>query len=247
MNRLEENTNLAGIVLLDKPAGMTSNRALRKVQAIFGAKKAGHTGSLDPIATGVLPLCFGKATKYASVLLGAHKTYVVKVLLGVSTSTGDIEGKVLQTCPVTDKTLASMPLVVATFQGVIQQIPPMYSALKHQGQPLYKLARKGIEVDRPPRQVTLFENSITATGNNWVTLRVKCSKGTYMRSLAADLGRRLGCGGCVSELRRVAAGPFNESDLVCMETLTAARYDQTTLNRHLIPLAQIQQSGLTGG
>lgn len=240
MNHPSERTSLTGILVLDKPAGITSNQALRKVQAIFGAKKAGHTGSLDPLATGVLPLCFGKATKCASNLLNAHKTYAVKILLGTSTRTDDIEGEVLQTRPVTDEILARVPEAISTFQGTIQQIPPMYSALKYQGQPLYKLARKGIEVDREPRSVTLFKNEITGIGDCWVTLEIKCSKGTYIRTIAADLGKKLGCGGCVCELRRLAAGPYDESDLISMEMIEAAKHDPILLNRYLLPMPDMQ-------
>ena len=221
--------------MLDKPGGLTSNQALRKVQHLYKAAKAGHTGSLDPLATGVLPLCFGRATKVAQQLLEAPKTYSTTILLGVSTTTGDIEGEVLQRTEVSAEMIARIPEVVKRFLGAIQQVPPMYSALKHQGQPLYKLARRGIEIERAPRSVEIYRNDIKAIEADRLSLVVRCSKGTYIRVLAEDIGKALGCGGCVMELRRLAAGPYCEQDACTLAELEMLSQDggMVALDAHL--------------
>lgn len=198
---------------------MTSNQALRKVQHFYNAAKAGHTGSLDPLATGVLPLCFGSATKSAQRLLEAPKTYATTILLGTRTNTDDIDGEVLEQKPVTAAILARIPEVISKFRGPIKQVPPMYSALKHKGQPLYKLARQGIEIERAPRSVEIYRNEIDAVSGNHLSLTISCSKGTYIRTVSHDIGEMLGCGGCVMKLRRLKAGFYGEADAHSMDKL----------------------------
>lgn len=226
MGNTQSRRQISGILILDKPAGMTSNQALRKVQGFYNAAKAGHTGSLDPLATGVLPLCFGSATKSAQQLLEAPKTYSTTILLGTRTSTDDIDGEVLEKRVVTEAQLARIPEAITSFRGKIQQIPPMYSALKHQGQPLYKLARQGIEVERAARSVEVYSNEIDDIKGEHLSLTISCSKGTYIRTLAYDLGEALGCGGCVMRLRRLVVGPFSEADTCSMDELQALSENQ---------------------
>jgi len=198
-----------GVLLLDKPVGMTSNQALQTVKRLFNARKAGHTGSLDPLASGLLPLCFGEATKISAFLLDADKTYAVTCKLGVRTSTADAEGEALETCEVPVLTSARIEQVFSQFHGVITQIPPMYSALKHQGQRLYDLAREGIEVPREPRLITIHALELAAYSHDSLEFRVSCSKGTYIRTLVEDLARALGSCGHVSALRRLSVGCYN--------------------------------------
>jgi tRNA pseudouridine55 synthase len=195
-----------GVVLLDKPPGISSNSAVQRVKRLVGAKKAGHTGSLDPIATGLLPICLGEATKLAAFLLDDDKRYETRVRLGVTTASADIEGEVLETrdVPVLDED--KIEAVLAQFRGAILQVPPMYSALKHHGQRLYELARRGVEVERSPRNVCIHELLLKGYGPDYLDLEVHCSKGTYIRSLAADIGQVLGCGGHVELLRRTGVG-----------------------------------------
>lgn len=202
--------NLDGILLLDKPLDMSSNDALQRVKWLYKAQKAGHTGSLDPLATGLLPLCFGAATKISTYLLDADKRYWVRVRLGVSTSTADAEGEITRECPVPDYSEAELRAVLDEFTGEISQIPPMYSALKHKGERLYNLARQGIEVEREPRQVTIHSIRLSSFGNPEFELEIHCSKGTYIRTLAEDIGARLGCGGHLAALRRTGVGPYRE-------------------------------------
>ncbi len=192
--------DVSGILLLDKPSGITSNDALQQVKRLYFAKKAGHTGSLDPLASGVLPICMGEATKVSAFLLDADKRYQVRCQLGVRTATADAEGEVLETRPVGVYGPDQVEAVLAGFRGTIEQTPPMYSALKHQGQRLYKLARQGVEVDREPRSVEIYELAVTDQGGDWLDIHVHCSKGTYIRTLADDIGDRLGCGAHVSVL-----------------------------------------------
>jgi tRNA pseudouridine55 synthase len=196
---------LDGVLLLDKSAGMTSNQALQTAKRLLNACKAGHTGSLDPIATGLLPLCFGEATKLSQFLLDADKRYRVTLRLGVSTTTYDSEGEVVQRRPVS-VTRREVELALRPFSGDIEQVPPMYSAIKRDGQALYKLARAGIEVEREPRRVRIFELQLRAFDGDELELEIACSKGTYIRSLAHDLGEALGCGAHVVQLRRLATG-----------------------------------------
>ena len=183
-----------GVLLLDKPAGMTSNAALQKAKWLLNAAKAGHTGTLDPMATGLLPICFGEATKFAGELLGADKCYAATVRLGVRTDTADAEGRVLETHPVS-VTREQVEAVLARFRGDIQQVPPMHSALKRDGRPLYEYARKGIELERAPRAVSIYALNMCNFDADQVNFEVDCSKGTYVRTLAQDIGDALGCGG----------------------------------------------------
>jgi tRNA pseudouridine55 synthase len=211
-----------GILIVDKPAGMTSNAVLQTVKRLYGAAKAGHTGALDPLATGVLPLCFGEATKFSQYLLDADKTYRSTFVLGVQTNTSDAEGEVIAEHDASAITQEQVERALQPLRGAIKQVPSMFSALKKDGQPLYKLARQGIEIEREPRAVTVHELRIDAFRSGAkaeVDVWVHCSKGTYVRSLAEDLGRALGCGAHVSVLRRVKAGPFVEADSVTLTTL----------------------------
>lgn len=208
-----------GVVLLDKPLGMTSNEALQAVKYLFQAAKAGHTGSLDPLATGLLPLCFGEATKLSSYLLEADKHYWTVARLGVRTATGDAEGEAIETRPVRVYPAAEVEAALARFRGEIEQVPPMYSALKHQGKRLYDLARAGVEVERAPRPVTIHSLRLLGQGADSLELDLRCSKGTYVRTLVEDLGEALGCGAHVAQLRRVGVGPYDGSHMVTLDEL----------------------------
>lgn len=222
MARQRRGRLIDGILIVDKPAGMTSNAVLQTVKRLYGAAKAGHTGSLDPLATGVLPLCFGEATKFSQFLLDADKTYRSTFVLGVTTNTSDAEGTVTAEHDASGITQEQVERALQPLRGPIKQVPSMFSALKKDGQPLYKLARQGIEVEREARAVTVHELRIDAFRSGVkaeVDVWVHCTKGTYVRSLAEDLGRALGCGAHVSVLRRVQAGPFAEADSVTLTTL----------------------------
>ncbi len=209
-----------GLLLLDKPAGMSSNEALQQVKRLFNAQKAGHTGSLDPLATGMLPICLGEATKISGFLLDADKRYRMTCKLGIKTATGDAEGEILQQRPVPRLDPDQLESALVGFRGEIQQIPPMYSALKHQGERLYKLARQGQEVERAPRTVMIHELTVLRQGDDEIDLEVACSKGTYVRALAEDLGEALGCGAHVSALRRLAVGPYRDPEaMITLEEL----------------------------
>lgn len=199
---------------------MTSNSALQCARRLFSAAKAGHTGTLDPLATGLLPVCFGEATKFSSDLLDAKKTYDADVLFGVTTTTGDAEGCVLQQREA-KFSLSDLESILPQFRGEISQIPPMYSALKRDGKPLYQLARQGIEVERPARNVTISELLVADFGQSRCRLRVSCSKGTYIRTLAEDIGEMLGCGAHLTALRRVAVGPLTLENSVTLDQLDA--------------------------
>src|SRR5574343_735181 len=194
-----------GVLLLDKPLGMTSNDALQKARRLFSAAKGGHTGTLDPLATGLLPLCFGEATKFSADLLDADKTYEAVLKLGVTTDSGDAEGSVVATAEV-NVDATQIADVLRQFTGDIQQIPPMHSALKRDGRPLYELARQGIEVEREARAVTIHRIDLLAFAGDRLQIRVACSKGTYIRVLAADIGQALGCGAHLAGLRRSGVG-----------------------------------------
>ena len=229
--------DVSGILLLDKPSGITSNDALQQVKRLYFAKKAGHTGSLDPLASGVLPICMGEATKVSAFLLDADKRYQVRCQLGVRTATADAEGEVLETRPVGVYSLEQLETVLEQFRGSIEQIPPMYSALKHQGQRLYKLARQGVEVEREPRPVEIYELTVAGQGEDWLDINVHCSKGTYVRTLAEDIGDRLGCGAHVSALRRTAVGPYGDTMLVGLETLRELKEkDMSSMDTLLLPI-----------
>jgi tRNA pseudouridine55 synthase len=209
-----------GVLLLDKPSGMTSNSALQSARRLFSAAKAGHTGTLDPLATGLLPLCFGEATKFSSDLLEADKTYEADVLFGITTDTGDAEGEVLVRRPVAFSP-EDLEAALARFRGPISQIPPMYSAIKRDGKPLYELARQGIEVERAARAVTIHELVLLEISGDRCRLRVSCSKGTYIRTLAEDIGEFLRCGAHLTGLRRTRVGPLQISDAVTLDQLSA--------------------------
>lgn len=205
---------LSGILLLDKPQGMTSNAALQRVKRAYCAQKAGHTGSLDPLATGLLPICFGEATKVCDFLLGANKRYVVTASFGVVTDTGDADGKRLAEQPVDSVDDAALQAILARYTGVLEQVPPMFSALKHRGQRLYNLARQGLEVERKPRVIRIDRLRLLAIRDAEADLEVFCSKGTYVRTLVADIGADLGPGAHVSALRRIGLSPYDEAPLM---------------------------------
>lgn len=213
-----------GVLLLDKPSGMTSNSALQNARRMVSAAKAGHTGTLDPLASGLLPLCFGEATKFSADLLEADKTYNAELLFGVTTDTGDAEGTVLQRRPV-EFGRCDLEAALMRFRGRISQIPPMYSALKRNGIPLYQLARQGIEVERKTREVTIYELRLLDFSGNACRLHVSCSKGTYIRTLAEDIGNALTCGAHLTALRRVAIGPLSISDAVTLDQLSLLSED----------------------
>lgn len=211
-----------GVLLLNKPAGMTSNHALQRAKRLFFVEKAGHTGALDPLATGVLPLCFGEATKFSQFLLDADKGYRVCIQLGVATDTCDADGAVIAEASAASVSRADIEKALKPLMGDILQVPPMYSALKLNGQPLYKMARQGVEVERAPRAVTIYKMDILdfRPGERAeVDLDILCSKGTYIRSIAVDLGNALGCGGHVKVLHRSQAGLFTEDECVTLEEL----------------------------
>ena len=221
MSKRKSGRNVHGIVLLDKRLGVSSNRALQEVRHLFNANKAGHTGSLDPMATGLLPLCFGEATKVSALMLDDNKRYQVLVQLGVMTDTGDAEGIVIETKPVPDLSTEDIQACLQQFTGEIEQIPPMYSALKHNGKKLYELAREGKTIERRARRIKIFELKLLGFSKDWLTLEVFCSKGTYIRSLAEDIGHTLGCGGTVKLLRRLEAGQFSIEQAKTIDQLTA--------------------------
>lgn len=227
--------NINGIVLLDKPVGMTSNAALQQVKRMLNARKAGHTGSLDPLACGMLPICLGEATKFSQFLLDADKQYMVQAKLGVKTTTGDTEGEVVAERPVVDLVEADIQQVFAQFTGEIEQIPSMYSALKHNGQPLYKLARQGITVERQPRRIHIKTLNLVSFKDNHISFEVHCSKGTYVRSLVEDIGDVLGLGAHVTYLRRLAVGPYQDCSMVTFEELQQLNPDGE-LSTVLLPI-----------
>ena len=233
--------NISGILLLDKPAGITSNTALQIVKRLFDACKAGHTGSLDPLATGVLPLCFGEATKFSQFLLDADKRYQATFQLGVITDSGDSDGKALETRPVPEISDAKLENVLEKYRGEISQVPSMFSALKVNGQPLYKFARQGIEIERKSRQVTIHELDVLERQQDKIKVDVHCTKGTYVRTLAEDIGLELGCGAHVVELRRLAAGPYTVDESVSMEELEALAEDKAQLDVKLQPVSSVVQ------
>lgn len=222
MARRRRGRDVSGILVLDKPQGISSNDAVQRAKRLFNANKVGHTGALDPLATGVLPLCFGEATKFSQYLLTSDKKYWVRIQLGVATDSGDSDGQVTRTRPVEGVDAEKVEDALRFFRGEIDQVPSMFSAIKHKGQPLYKLARQGIEVERQARRVTIFSNELEHIEQDTLTLSIHCSKGTYVRTIAEELGEILGCGAHVIELRRLAAGPYVETDLVTFEELEAA-------------------------
>lgn len=218
-HRRPKGRDITGILLLDKPTGITSNAALQAAKRLFDARKAGHTGSLDPLANGLLPLCFGEATKLSGFLLDADKRYVADFRLGVRTATGDAEGEAIGGGAVTGIDRAAIETAIERFRGAIDQVPPMYSAVKQNGVPLYKLAHQGIEVERKSRPVVIHRFDVLAYEGDTVTVEVHCSKGTYIRVLADELGEALGCGAHVSRLRRTGVGAFDAGRMFTLDDL----------------------------
>jgi tRNA pseudouridine55 synthase len=217
-----------GVLLLDKPVGLSSNDALIKAKRIVNAKKAGHTGTLDPFATGLLPLCFGEATKFSQDLLEADKTYLAEVRLGVTTTTGDTEGEAVETLPV-DVTPQRIEAALAQLRGPILQVPPMYSALKRDGKALYEYAREGIVLEREARPVTIHALEMLGYDAPMLTIRVTCSKGTYVRVLGEDIGKLLGCGAHLNALRRTQVGALTIAGMVTLEQMAAHEHPLSLL------------------
>jgi tRNA pseudouridine55 synthase len=217
--RNKKGRNITGIVIIDKPTGRSSNHVLQQVKRLFDAKKAGHTGALDPLATGVLPICLGEATKVSSYLLDADKRYHVTCQLGAVTDSGDSDGQILSTSDIPDFSEQDITHLLPEFTGEQDQVPPMFSALKYQGQPLYKLARQGIEVERKSRRITIYDIKLLSITAESFTLDVHCSKGTYIRTLVEDVSHKLGCGGHVTMLRRVSAAGYDLEQALTIEQL----------------------------
>jgi tRNA pseudouridine55 synthase len=233
--RKKRGRDVSGILLLDKPTGITSNRALQQAKRIFDARKAGHTGSLDPLASGMLPLCFGQATKVSGWLLDAAKVYEVEAAIGAQTDTADADGTVIATSAEMTIDRPALAAAIAQHLGVIQQVPPMYSALKHNGRRLYELARAGVEVERPAREVTIYALEILHFDPLRPRLRVHCSKGTYVRTLVETLAAAMGTLGHVAALRRTTVEPFADQPMVSLEQLEAYAGDQAQLDSLLLP------------
>ena len=230
-NAKRKRVSVHGVLLLDKPEGISSTQALAKAKWLLNAEKAGHTGTLDPFATGLLPLCFGEATKFASDLLDADKTYEATIRLGITTTTGDPEGEVIEACEV-DVERAQIEIALNSFRGPIDQIPPMYSALKRDGKPLYAYAREGKTLEREARAVIIHELELVAFTSPDIQIRVRCSKGTYIRVLGEDIGRALGCGAHLVALRRIGTGNLSIADgltLASLEALSDADRKNTLL------------------
>jgi tRNA pseudouridine55 synthase len=237
LSRRQRGRDVNGILVIDKPIGPTSNAVLQQVKKLYGAAKAGHTGSLDPLATGVLPLCFGEATKFSQLMLDSDKAYVATGRLGVTTETGDSEGRIREEKPVpASLEQVQVEEVLEEFRGNIEQIPSMYSALKHKGRPLYEYAREGIEVERSPRPVTIHSLQLLALGTDTFDIAVSCTKGTYIRNLVEDIGAALGCGAHVISLRRTRAAGFELADAHPVADLEALRERGGSLDRLLVPV-----------
>lgn len=236
--RKKRGRNIDGIVVLNKATGLSSNAALQQVKHLFEARKAGHTGSLDPLATGVLPLCLGEATKVSQYLLDSDKGYRARIKLGVRTDSGDSEGNVLEEHDASAIERQDIEAALPRFRGEIEQLPPMHSALKKDGVPLYKLARQGKTVEREPRRVTIYRCELTAFEGGELELEVECSKGTYIRTIADDLGQALGCGAHIIALHRTKAGAFTEQDCIGIEALIQEkeRNGLDGLDQFLIPM-----------
>ncbi len=235
MSRRRKGRDVNGILVIDKSQGVTSNGILQQVKRLFGAAKAGHTGALDPLATGVLPLCFGEATKFSQMMLDSDKAYIATARLGIRTETGDSEGAVVAEKPVPDGLTADLlEPVLDGFRGDIQQVPSMYSALKHKGRPLYEYAREGIEVERPARPVTIYELTLLDIRENELDIAVSCTKGTYIRSLVEDIGEALGCGAHVTALRRTMASGFTLANAHAVSDLEAMRERGESLDGLLV-------------
>ncbi|MEX2476449.1 tRNA pseudouridine(55) synthase TruB [Marinobacter sp.] len=251
MSRRRKGRDVNGILVIDKPMDITSNGILQQVKRLFGAAKAGHTGALDPLATGVLPLCFGEATKFSQMMLDSDKAYIATARLGVRTETGDSEGAVVEEKSVpAGLDAATLEPVLENFRGDIQQVPSMYSALKHKGRPLYEYAREGIEIERPARPVTIYELTLLDVRDNELDIAVSCTKGTYIRSLVEDIGEALGCGAHVSALRRTMASGFTLADACSVDQLEAMRERDESLDGLLVApdaaLSMFPQQVLSG-
>ena len=229
-DRKKKGRDISGILILDKPLHISSNRAVQVIKRLYGAKKVGHTGSLDPLASGVLPICLGHATKISQYLLASDKTYQFTMKLGQVTSTGDVEGEVVCEKPVPNIEKATLDQVIKGFVGDIQQVPPMYSALKHEGQRLYKIARAGGVVERPAREVTIKTLTLLSQTAESLSFEVCCTKGTYVRTLAEDIGEALGTGAHVTFLRRIKTGPFDLSQSITIEQLESIEGGITSLD-----------------
>ena len=230
--------DLHGILLLDKPLGLSSNQALQAARRLLRAAKGGHTGALDPLATGLLPLCFGEGTKIAGMLLGSRKAYLAECRLGLTTTTADLEGDIVEQRPVPALDPATIEQALATLRGRITQVPPAYSALKQGGEPLYVKARRGESVEVPPREVEVHRLELMAHVGDRLQLMVECGPGTYIRSLAVDLGERLGCGAHLTSLRRLWVEPFREPAMVTLAELEqVAGQGETAAEALLLPLA----------
>lgn len=228
--------NIHGLLLLDKSTGMTSNQALQKAKKIFHAHKAGHTGSLDPLATGMLPICFGEATKVCPYLLDSDKTYQVTAKLGETTDTGDSDGIIIKTTPIKKRDSKYWKKTFKQFIGVIDQIPPMYSALKKNGRRLYQLARKGETIDRCPRKITIYKINLLKHSLDRLVFHVHCSKGTYIRTLVEDIARTAGTGAHVTKLHRESVGHFESKNMTDLENLKKiAKIDYESLQSFLLP------------
>jgi len=235
MARRKKGRVISGVLLLDKPQGLSSNAALQTVKRLFNAQKAGHTGALDPLATGMLPLCFGEATKFSQFLLESDKGYRVVGKLGERTDSGDSTGEVIESNPI-KVSKKQLEKSLEQFRGDIMQIPSMFSALKHKGQPLYKYARKGIEIERPARPVTVYQLDLIRFENDEVELEIECSKGTYIRNIIDDLGQALGCGAHVTLLRRNFVADYPVEQMVTLEQLEADREQALSLDDYLLPV-----------
>jgi len=232
--RRRKGRSISGVLLLNKPKGISSNGVLQRVRAMLNASKGGHTGNLDPMATGLLPLCFGEATKFSSYLLDADKAYIACARLGQVSDTGDAEGEIIRERSVPELTEQQILDVMARFTGDIEQIPPMYSALKQNGQPLYKLAREGKTVERKPRPVTIFQIELISWQSPDLTFSVRCSKGTYVRTLAEDMGEALDCGAHLISLHRTHTGGFDASGMIDFDQLQAEKDSGQSLDAHLL-------------
>ena len=235
MARRKKGLPINGILLLDKQLGFSSNSSLQKARRLFNAQKAGHTGSLDPLATGMLPICFGEGTKISAFLLESDKCYQTTAQLGKTSSTGDAEGEILSERPIPELSTEKINKILQQFTGEISQIPPMYSALKKDGKPLYELARKGETVERKARKITIYNLDLLDYTEDTLTLNVACSKGTYIRTLVEDIGEALGCGAFVKELRRTEVTPFENYKMYSFEQLEALK-ESDNLKTALLPI-----------
>lgn len=242
MSRRRRGEDITGVLLLDKPIDLSSNHALQRAKRAFNANKAGHTGTLDPFATGLLVCCFGRATKISTLMLEADKSYRATLALGVETDSGDLTGEAVQRAKLESLDLSRERIltVLEQFVGEISQVPPMHSALKRDGKPLYEYARQGIVLEREARQVTIYSNELISLESDRIVIDVACSKGTYIRTLAQDIGRALGCYAHLTALRRLTVGDFSLTDAVTLEHIQkVAEESPETLQEHLIPLEQV--------